>query len=73
MSTTYIIGIIAFVCFLIGGWRRGGFQYLRMPISQYYRGLREGTIAPTPAWQQALQWLGLGLLVLSQWRACSGV
>ena len=74
ITTTHSITIVGLACIFAGGsW--GNWRFLKMTFPQLYQEARAGRL-PTQThtrWRTALVWVGFGLLVLSQWRACSGV
>jgi hypothetical protein len=73
LTTTHILAWLGItllwvgLAYRVGGWRKW-WARLKQPVSarteidpRYYW------------WADPLTWLGFGLLLLSQWRSCSGV
>jgi hypothetical protein len=75
-STTSLIGWAGLACIVASShvWPgREGWRALNLTVPQIYQGYRDGTLRRPATWQNALQFLGLGLLVLWLWRRWSGL
>ena len=75
-TATRILGLTGFVCLFIGlryYKPREALRRLDQTIPQVYRDRLAGIPLPWVSWEQGLQWLGVGLLVLSFWRQWSGL
>jgi hypothetical protein len=73
VSTTHILGLLAVAAMTVGiyfsptHWR-----LLKLTPAQMADALRQNS-ARFWTWQQALIWLGIGLLLLATWRSFAGV
>jgi len=71
-TPTHVIDLIGGVLLIVGCrlWDPTEWRLLNRTLTDVYR---NGGIGPRAEWERAFAWLGLGLLVLAQWRSCSGV
>jgi hypothetical protein len=73
-SITKLLLLVALICLLAGSWSRlRDWRSLQRTFAETYREALAGRLPRRAPWQTALNVIGFGLLVLSLWRAWSGL
>jgi hypothetical protein len=72
-SITKLLLLVGIICMLAGSrsWRDK--RFLKMTLPEMHREALAGRLPRREPWQTALNVIGFGLLVLSLWRALSGL